>query len=421
MTLGGPTLFIYARSDLGHWSPQVEQWLLSVPFGFFAIAASSFAIAVGLLGSRPASLIRVIAAVIGTLTFPYLTAAFSIPLLFGIGEGSCSLPELIVVFTVLLAPTAIFQVAMLGKKGRRAAEFIIHVLVISGALTAIAVFIPHGSCFDITSQDGIFQAWPLLLSLAPYGVVSFLEAKSTSFARLAAALFLSIVPFYAMMTMYELSEGHGINALKWPQRIVTDFVGSQERYRLIRELSSVRPNTPIRIGEHWYSFQHVQFRNVGVARTRRPDRIELLHIDIPVDDIDPAVRPAFGENIPLTIVAVSHPLKQPVLAPHWPLNLWSDHRGARGRSHCVRLGKVEGDRSRDFPRQARAVHRSNASEKPPGITLCYSAALSIGEVLARNCSSKAASSAFAAFRCRVFTWPKPRIFSGMAASPTATG
>ena len=49
----------------------------------------------------------------------------------------------------------------------------------------------------------------------------------------------------------------------------------------------------------------------------------------------------------------------------------------------------------------------------------YSAALSTGAGPERNCSSSAASSAFAATRWRAFTWPKPRIFSGMAASPTA--
>ena len=49
----------------------------------------------------------------------------------------------------------------------------------------------------------------------------------------------------------------------------------------------------------------------------------------------------------------------------------------------------------------------------------YSAALSRTGAPARNCSNSAASSALAAARCRCLTWPKPRIFSGMAASPTA--
>src|SRR4029450_2414180 len=50
----------------------------------------------------------------------------------------------------------------------------------------------------------------------------------------------------------------------------------------------------------------------------------------------------------------------------------------------------------------------------------YSAALSSGVTPARSCSSSAASSALAALRWRSLTWPKPRIFSGIAASPTAT-
>ena len=49
----------------------------------------------------------------------------------------------------------------------------------------------------------------------------------------------------------------------------------------------------------------------------------------------------------------------------------------------------------------------------------YSAALSRGAGPARNWSSSAVSSAFAALRWRILTWPKPRIFSGMAARPTA--
>ena len=38
----------------------------------------------------------------------------------------------------------------------------------------------------------------------------------------------------------------------------------------------------------------------------------------------------------------------------------------------------------------------------------------------RNCASSAASSAFAASRLRSLTWPKPRIFCGMLARPTAS-
>src|SRR5579862_5866398 len=49
----------------------------------------------------------------------------------------------------------------------------------------------------------------------------------------------------------------------------------------------------------------------------------------------------------------------------------------------------------------------------------YSAALSSAGAPARNCSSSAASSALAVARCLNLTWPKPRIFSGMTARPTA--
>ena len=51
----------------------------------------------------------------------------------------------------------------------------------------------------------------------------------------------------------------------------------------------------------------------------------------------------------------------------------------------------------------------------------YSAAFSSGGLPERNCSSSAASSALAAARWRALTWPKPRIFSGIAARPTASG
>ena len=51
----------------------------------------------------------------------------------------------------------------------------------------------------------------------------------------------------------------------------------------------------------------------------------------------------------------------------------------------------------------------------------YSAALRSGALPERNCSSNAASSALATLRWRSLTWPKPRIFSGMAARPTASG
>src|SRR5262249_40559533 len=49
----------------------------------------------------------------------------------------------------------------------------------------------------------------------------------------------------------------------------------------------------------------------------------------------------------------------------------------------------------------------------------YSAAFSRCGGPARNWSNSAASSALAAVRWRTFTWPNPRIFSGMAARPTA--
>jgi hypothetical protein len=58
-----------------------------------------------------------------------------------------------------------------------------------------------------------------------------------------------------------------------------------------------------------------------------------------------------------------------------------------------------------------------------GLTLAghppYSAALSSAGPPTRNCSSNAASSALAAVSCRCLTCPNPRIFSGIAARPTA--
>ena len=59
--------------------------------------------------------------------------------------------------------------------------------------------------------------------------------------------------------------------------------------------------------------------------------------------------------------------------------------------------------------------------RPHGRGQRYSAAFSSGGLPERNCSSSAASSALAATRWRALTGPKPRIFSGIAASPTASG
>ena len=50
----------------------------------------------------------------------------------------------------------------------------------------------------------------------------------------------------------------------------------------------------------------------------------------------------------------------------------------------------------------------------------YSAATGSGAFDERNCASSAASSAFAASRLRSLTWPKPRIFCGIVARPTAS-
>ena len=83
-----------------------------------------------------------------------------------------------------------------------------------------------------------------------------------------------------------------------------------------------------------------------------------------------------------------------------------------------RAGNARG-RGRIAQERDQALGRRDPRQQHPGDSSGYSAALSTGGWPERNCSSSAASSALAATRWRALTGPKPRIFSGMAASPTA--
>jgi len=109
--------------------------------------------------------------------------------------------------------------------------------------------------------------------------------------------------------------------------------------------------------------------------------------------------------------------------PHTP----AEEKACRDDAHrfCAKTSSPTNSRSHRVCRSTAttsatpAVRLCKATHDSP-VDRCYSAALSSAGDPAWNCSNSAASSAFEAARCRCLTWPKPRIFSGMDASATAT-
>src|SRR5262249_17966985 len=151
--------------------------------------------------------------------------------------------------------------------------------------------------------ERIFQAWPVLLALAPFVALAAAGATAVPLRRLAFGCVVAAIPIYAGMTA--LHAGDGAAAALWPVRVWTDFIGTSERLALIRTVTTVRPGIPVRIGEHWYRFEHPGTQNAWPVNIRRPDRIAYLQLDIPAEDADLSELRNVGDRIQVNFLSTA--------------------------------------------------------------------------------------------------------------------
>jgi hypothetical protein len=297
----GPAVLVYGRSDLGPWTPWSENVLLSVPFAFHAFAAFCYVVATGLTRAD-ASTLRTTIAAVGCLLIPFATLALSLPLLFAIGESSND-PAVAIVCAVLALPTATFQVLVTRRRiAVSIVEFLSHPFATGGAVLVSGVLsLPP----EQGIADRIFQAWPILLALAPFVALAVVGASAVPLRRLALACVVAAIPIYAAMTILDIKSGRGVEAALWPARVWSDFISDSEHFALVRAVTTIRPNVPVRIGEHWYRFERPGIPYAWPGDVRRPDRIVFVQLDIPADDLDLPEMRITGDHVQLNIATPS--------------------------------------------------------------------------------------------------------------------
>jgi hypothetical protein len=300
----GPAALVYARSDLGSWTPWSKGILLSVPFAFHAFAAFGYVVATGVTRADRSALRAAIAA-IGCLVIPFATLALFLPLLFALGESDAGALAEGFAVAVLALPTAAFQVLVTRRRiAVSVLEFLSHPCAAGGAFLLTRVLsLPTGN----EMADRIFQAWPILLALAPFVALAIVGASAVPLRRLAGACVLAAIPIYAGMTMWDIKDGGGAAAVLWPARVWSDFISVSDHLALVRAVTTIRPGVPVRIGEHWYRFDRPGVGNARPSNVRRPDRIVFLQLDIPADDLGLPEMRITRDQVQLNISTASAP------------------------------------------------------------------------------------------------------------------
>lgn len=298
-------MLVYGRSDLGPWSPWSESVLLSAPVAFYAFAAFGYVLATGVTRAD-ASMPRTATAAVGCLVIPFVTFKLSLPLLFAIGENGSYLAGGIA-FGVLALPTAAFQV-LVTRRGITVSllEFFSYVCATAG--TFLVRWILSWPLGD-PDADRIFGDWPFLLTLAPFVALAASQATVVPSWRSAWACLLAAIPIYSAMAILDIKDRRGVEAALWPARVWSDFISTNEQLALAEAVTTIRPGIPVRIGEHWYRFEHSK---VAVAwppplLVRRPDRIIFLQLDVPADDVDLTEMRIIDDYVQLDITTASLP------------------------------------------------------------------------------------------------------------------
>jgi len=311
----GPALLVFGRSDLGPWTPWSETVLLSVPFAFHAFAAFGYVVATGVTRSD-ASALRTTIAAIGCLLIPFVTFALSLPLLFGLGESDSGNDLAAGIGCGVLAlPTAAFQVLVTRRRiAVSILEFLSHPGTTGGAVL-VGWFLSQPSGHPIAER--IFAGWPILLALTPFVALAVVGATAVPLRRLASACVLAAIPIYFGMTILDIKDGRGAEAVLWPARVWRDFINVDEHLALIRAVTTIHPGVPVRIGEYWYRFEHPSIENAWPppSNVRRPDRIVFLQLDIPADDLDLPEMRITGDHVQLNIATASLPFGDSTRSP----------------------------------------------------------------------------------------------------------
>jgi hypothetical protein len=354
IVIAGPALLLYARSDLGPWSPWPERTIFSVPYGFFACAVSSYALALGSVAPEIRAL-RVVVAALGCLLVTLGSAVAASPLFFGMSDAPFWM--LLTMVGISALPAAIIQPVVMGSRIKMGiVEIIAHVLVMIGAFL-IQARLPGGILIPV---ERIFGSWPLLLALTPYVALCVVRATGISGARLALAIILGLAPVYEAKAAFDFRQGYGLQALVWPLRIPGDFIGHTDPQALIKKVTTISPGVAVRIGEHWYKFDRIGFQNPRSTTQRRPDRIAFAQIDIPADDLDLREIAILGDKVQLNIRSSS---------PALP----SMESGSRSPYIAIREGDLEiyvvapqrSDVDRELVREKLRRFMRNARVDPP--------------------------------------------------------
>ena len=364
----GPAMLVYARSDIGPWTPGLKSVLLSVPWAFHAFAAFGYVAASGLTRTD-ISTQRTAVAAVGCLLIPFATLAPLAPLAMAVTDFGIEGNYLIlgIGFSVLALPTAVFQVLVTG---RRTAVAILEILSHQSAMGGVILINGILSRPPVDAiGDRVFVEWPILLALTPFVAMAFVGATAVPLRRLTSACVLVAFPIYLYMSIFEVQDGDGAKAPLWPTRVWSDFLSTKEWLAIRMKATAIQPNVPVRIGEHWYRFERPGVQNAMTSNVRRPDRIAFLQLDIPADDLDLPNMPIRDHRlVQLHIAAKSTPSSEMTQRSPEELERFGDHVAVADRDLVVYV-VVPRDRAIDRTEVREKLRRfiRNARVEPPPV------------------------------------------------------
>lgn len=291
----GPALLIYAAADIGPGSGWIGRNGWPWPSGFQAAAAFGYTLAIGLLGAQY-GVLRTLTAAIGCIVLPFATGVLGSVLLFGVTPSSWASAAWVSLFAL---PTALFQVLVLRNRySVRFLEILAHVIATGGVMIIMSLFYQR-------SSQGLFSAWPALLTALPFVALATWRLGPQVPWRFGLSCLLALLPVYTVKTAIDARSEPIAWAATWPVRLYSEYISPAERDAIIKQVTAIRPSVPVRIGEHWYRFERIGFRaSVRANNIWRPDRILSVQLDIPVADID-LREIAFRDHVQLNIIAVT--------------------------------------------------------------------------------------------------------------------
>jgi hypothetical protein len=247
------------------------------PLGLYFFSTFAYALAMTGIGDH-AVLERAVLAQGKLLLALCVVLIVSFPYAFAFGEASG--PERYIGPWVLFAICAVVS-AVVHQRALRSGvparfEIPAHILVFG-----VSVLLFNRDLFpaaEAWSRAHLFGQLPRLVALVPFIAIVVVRAPPATMVHSALIAVIAIVPIYFGKAAFDLALQRPMPLL-WPVRVVVDFVPAEVRSARFKQLRTVlRPGVAVRVGAHWYRFQHFRGYSMQPNLEGLPDRLVSLYL-----------------------------------------------------------------------------------------------------------------------------------------------